>query len=61
VIPRNHLVETALAAAEQDDLVPFEKLLAVLRAPYAHGRVPPDFREPASAEVAAGYQTYCGT
>ena len=33
-IPRNHLVETALDAAEAGDLAPFEALLEVLRQPY---------------------------
>ncbi len=33
-IPRNHLVEAALAAAQSDDLQPFETLLGVISDPY---------------------------
>ena len=62
VIPRNHLVEEALAAAEQGDLQPMERLLAVLSQPFAHGKHPPKFLEPAPLIAGAGpYQTYCGT
>jgi uncharacterized protein YdiU (UPF0061 family) len=61
VIPRNHLVEEALAAASSDgDLGPFEQLLAQLRAPFdapAH----PRYAEPAPAAVTACYRTFCGT
>lgn len=59
-IPRNHLVESALAAAEQNDLSPMERLLEVLAAPYDHARHAPDFRQPAP-DIGAGYQTFCGT
>lgn len=60
-IPRNHVVEAALAAAEQGDLQPIQALLEVLATPFNHRRDAPEYRCPASAEVAAGYQTYCGT
>ncbi len=60
VIPRNHQVEAALAAAEQGDLTVMERLLAALAAPYDHGAVPADYREPAP-NGGAGYQTFCGT
>ena len=33
-IPRNHLVEEALAAATDDDLGPFRRLLDVLALPF---------------------------
>ena len=60
VIPRNHLVEEALAAAaEHDDLAPFEALLAVLRQPFT----PPEdlrYAQPAMGGM-PGYQTFCGT
>ena len=59
-IPRNHLVEAALAAAEQNDLAPLERLLDVLATPYDHTRHAPDYRQPA-ADNGAGYQTFCGT
>ncbi|HSQ72135.1 MAG TPA: YdiU family protein [Rubrivivax sp.] len=61
VIPRNHLVEEALAAASDDgDLAPFEQLLAALRRPYD---APQQARhaEPAPAALTACYRTFCGT
>lgn len=59
VIPRNHLVEEALAAATENlDLGPFDALLAVLTRPYdappARYALPP---EPSDRV----YQTFCGT
>jgi uncharacterized protein YdiU (UPF0061 family) len=62
VIPRNHLVEAALSAAQRGDLGALEKLLAVLAAPYDHDRVDvgPEYRSPAPAGGAA-YRTFCGT
>lgn len=59
-IPRNHLVETALAAAEQNDLGVMDRLLEVLASPYDHARAAPDFRSPAPAGTPC-YQTFCGT
>ena len=59
-IPRNHLVEAALAAAEQDDLTVMERLLSVLALPYDHARQAPEYRLP-SPESATCYQTFCGT
>ncbi len=62
VIPRNHRVEEALAAASDDgDLGPFERLLDALRQPYdgAHEHGP--YAEPAPAHVTACYRTFCGT
>ncbi len=58
-IPRNHLVEKALAAAVQGDLAPLERLLDVITAPYAHLRDAPGYRQPAAD--AADYRTFCGT
>jgi serine/tyrosine/threonine adenylyltransferase len=63
-IPRNHLVEAALAAALQGDLSVLERLLDVLATPYDHARrLDPAFAaytQPAPASDAS-YQTYCGT
>ena len=60
VIPRNHLVEEALAAAaEGDDLGPFEALLAVVRQPFVAPE-DPRYAQPA-ADGMPGYQTFCGT
>jgi uncharacterized protein YdiU (UPF0061 family) len=62
VIPRNHRVEEALAAAsDEDDLAPFERLLAALRRPYEEDEDQRPYGEPAPAAVTASYQTYCGT
>ncbi|MFI6230898.1 YdiU family protein [Micromonospora echinospora] len=59
-IPRNHLVEEALAAATDGDLAPLERLLDVVAAPYDERAgldryaacAPPDF---------GAYRTFCGT
>jgi uncharacterized protein YdiU (UPF0061 family) len=59
-IPRNHLVEAALAAAGQNDLSSMEQLLDVLARPYDHARQAPEYRMPAP-EGGACYQTFCGT
>ena len=60
VIPRNHLVEEALAAAaECDDLAPFEALLAVLRRPF-EAPADPRYTQPAPAGQGE-YRTFCGT
>ncbi|MBA2964028.1 MULTISPECIES: protein adenylyltransferase SelO [Ramlibacter] len=62
IIPRNQRVEEALTAAStQDDLVPFERLLAALRDPYAERPEHAFYAEPAPAAVTACYQTFCGT
>jgi serine/tyrosine/threonine adenylyltransferase len=60
VIPRNHLVEAALAAAvDAGDYGPFERLRAVLAKPFEE---PSDatFTEPPSDPDPA-YRTFCGT
>jgi uncharacterized protein YdiU (UPF0061 family) len=59
-IPRNHLVEAALAAAEAGDLSVMERLLDVLAAPFDHARLAPEYRQPAPAGGAC-YRTFCGT
>jgi len=62
LIPRNHRVEEALAAAsDDDDLGPFDRLLAALRLPYDESADNARYAEPATAEVTAGYRTFCGT
>jgi len=62
VIPRNHRVEEALAAATDDaDLAPFEHLLAALRRPWDDSPEQAPYAEPAPAAVTAGYRTFCGT
>ena len=62
IIPRNHRVEEALAAAcDDDDLGPFERLLAALRRPFDETAENARYAEPAAAEVTACYRTFCGT
>ncbi|MCW5667492.1 MAG: YdiU family protein [Piscinibacter sp.] len=62
IIPRNHRVEEALAAAtNDDDLAPFEQLLDALRRPWDEEAALARYAEPAPAAVTAGYQTFCGT
>ncbi len=60
VIPRNHLVEEALAAATAGDLGPFRALLAAVSDPF--GRV--EGREVYALPAPSGfgpYKTFCGT
>jgi uncharacterized protein YdiU (UPF0061 family) len=59
-IPRNHRVEQMIAAAEEGDFGPFERLVAVLAVPYQD--------QPENAELADApqpaervLQTFCGT
>jgi uncharacterized protein YdiU (UPF0061 family) len=57
VIPRNHRVEEALAAADEGDFSVMDKLLAALSKPYEnseeYSRLP--------APDSCGYKTFCGT
>ena len=60
VIPRNHLVEAALLAAQaENDLEPTWELLHRLQNPYQREGVPAKYREPGSPDP--DYCTYCGT
>ncbi|WP_050031308.1 YdiU family protein [Verrucomicrobium sp. BvORR034] len=60
IIPRNHKVEEALAAAvEREDLSVMERLLAVLAKPYDHTQLPPE--EYLAGLPSGDYQTFCGT
>lgn len=62
VIPRNHLVESALEAADNGDIAPFDKLLAILSDPYptSDRDLPDEFMSPAPAGSGI-YRTFCGT
>jgi uncharacterized protein YdiU (UPF0061 family) len=60
VIPRNHLVEEALAAAHQGDLAPFEALLAAITDPFAEVPGREKYLLPAP-DGFGRYVTYCGT
>jgi uncharacterized protein YdiU (UPF0061 family) len=63
IIPRNHRVEAALAAASSSDrdLAPFEQLLDAVRRPYEEAPDLALYAEPAPADVTACYRTFCGT
>jgi uncharacterized protein YdiU (UPF0061 family) len=59
-IPRNHLVEAALAAATgEHDYSVMHRLLEVLARPYDHDRDLPAFSEPGKG--VQHYRTFCGT
>ena len=59
-IPRNHLVEEALAAAtDEHDYVVTQRLLDVLARPYDYDRDLPAFTEPGKG--GRHYRTFCGT
>ncbi len=60
-IPRNHLVEEALAAAtENQDFSLFEKFLEVLASPYSRQAGLEEYANPAP-DSSTPYQTFCGT
>ena len=59
-IPRNHLVEEALAAATDGDLGPFNQLVDVVRAPYEERPGLERYAEGAPEDFGS-YQTFCGT
>lgn len=60
VIPRNHRVEEALAAAENDhELSVLDRLLSVLSKPFEAGSDAASYREPPADEC--NYRTFCGT
>jgi uncharacterized protein YdiU (UPF0061 family) len=60
VIPRNHRVEEALAAAEQrDDLTMLHRLVDALSSPFEEKPEFAEYQEPPADE--SGYRTFCGT
>ena len=60
VIPRNHKVEEALAAATAaHDYSAMHRLLDVLARPYDYEREPDGFTEPMPTGLP--YRTFCGT
>jgi uncharacterized protein YdiU (UPF0061 family) len=60
VIPRNHRVEEALAAAEGGDMGPVERLLEAVRAPFAATPATEPYRS-GPPEGSGPYRTFCGT
>ena len=59
-IPRNHLVENALEAANNNNLEPFRTLLAILKTPYKDNSKFNEYKTPAKPSNTP-YQTFCGT
>jgi len=59
VIPRNHLVESALASATEGNLRPFERMLTICREPCRRGLATSAERQP--GPEGACYRTFCGT
>jgi len=60
VIPRNHKVEEALAAANEGDFEIMNKLLTILKKPYDNQDNIIDFQSSAPSNNVK-YQTFCGT
>ncbi len=60
-IPRNHLVEEALEAATAGDTAPVRDLVAAVREPFTEGPGLQRYAEPAPAEFASCFRTFCGT
>jgi uncharacterized protein YdiU (UPF0061 family) len=58
VIPRNHKVEEALEAANNDNLKPMNDLLSILNKPYSAQSNIESFQSPSNDQ---NYQTFCGT
>ncbi len=59
-IPRNHLVEEALAAGTDGDLGPFSQLVDAVTDPFQERRGLERYAEPAPADFGR-YRTFCGT
>jgi len=58
VIPRNHKVEEALTAANDDNLKVMNKLLSILNKPYDNQKDIEEYQFPSSNKE---YKTFCGT
>ena len=58
VIPRNHKVEEALEAANNNELKPMYDLLSVLKKPYTIQKYIENYQSPSNVQ---DYQTFCGT
>ena len=59
IIPRNHKVEEAIRAANQNNLGPIKKILKILEKPYDEQKEINDYQLPSSSNEK--YQTFCGT
>ena len=58
VIPRNHKVEEALEAANNNDLQAMNALLSILKKPYSKQKNIENYQSPSNIK---DYQTFCGT
>ncbi len=59
VIPRNHKVEEALKAAEQNNFELINKIIKILNKPYSEQEEMLDYQSPSFSKEK--YQTFCGT
>lgn len=59
-IPRNHIIEPALEAAEAGDMGPWQELLEVVQQPFVERPGLERFAEPGPID-ATPYRTFCGT
>src|SRR5699024_5276293 len=60
-IPRNHLVEAALADAVEGNLEKFHELLAAVTNPFDPTAGPDELRVPSAKGFEEDYMTFCGT
>ncbi|WP_394618312.1 YdiU family protein [Lentzea sp. JNUCC 0626] len=60
-IPRNHLVEEALAAGADGDMGPFDRLLKAVTSPFGARPGLEYFSASAPRDFSATYRTFCGT
>ena len=60
-IPRNHLVEEALAAATAGDLAPLERLMGAITAPFDERPGLERYAAPAPGDFGSTYRTFFGT
>jgi uncharacterized protein YdiU (UPF0061 family) len=58
VIPRNHKVEEALEAANENNLKPMNSLLSILKTPYSKKNNIEKYQFPSKDKK---YRTFCGT
>ncbi|MDC1027662.1 YdiU family protein [Candidatus Pelagibacter sp.] len=58
VVPRNHKVEEALEAANNNDLQTMNALLSILKKPYSKQKNIENYQSPSNIQH---YQTFCGT
>jgi uncharacterized protein YdiU (UPF0061 family) len=59
-LPRNHRIEEAIAAAEQGDFSPFERLVRVLSRPFDDQPGDAELAEPPAPHERV-HATFCGT